>query len=442
MQSFIGFNPVFSEHINKAGLCAGCHTLITNSVDLSGNPTGTVFVEQATYHEWVNSDFNDEVNPNGISCQGCHIPRLDEKIVISANYSFLDGRKPYGMHHLVGANAFMLKLMRNNMGAVGITCQAKNLDSAIARTYRLMEDSSVIMNLAQVNRTNDTVYYDLSLTNLAGHKFPSGYPSRRAWIEFVVMDNTGDTIFKTGILDSNYGLVNEDATFEPHYNMINNEQQVQIYEMVMGDINSNITTVLERAYVNLKDNRLAPKGFTTTHFAYDTTKIIGSALVDPDFNKNGMTEGTGADILHLHIPLNGYTDSLNVTARFYYQSVPHKFLNEMFAFSSPEISLFQSLFNSADHSPVLVAQIKQGQLFSTINELENQGLKVYPNPTYNNMFYIDGITEEAEIEIFDLAGRSISVVRNARMFVVPHKGTYIIRILQHGKYMTRKVIAL
>lgn len=442
MQSFIGFNPVFGAHINKAGLCAGCHTLITPSLDLSGNPTGNQFVEQATYHEWVNSDFNNEVNPNGISCQGCHIPRVNEKIIIAANYAFLPGRKPFGKHHLVGANSFMLKLMRNNMVAVGITTQSKNLDSAIVRTNRLMQDSSVVMSLTQTARVNDTVYYDLSLTNKAGHKFPSGYPSRRAWVEFVVMDDAGDTIFKTGILNSNYQLVNEDATFEPHYNMINSEQQVQIYQMVMGDVNSNVTSVLQRADVQLKDNRLTPQGFTSTHFAYDTVKIIGSALTDPDFNKNGVVEGTGRDILHFHIPLNGYTDSLNVTAKFYYQSVPHNFLTDMFTFSSPEISSFQSMFNTADHTPLLVAGIKQGELFSGTPEVNKEKISFYPNPTHNNNVFVKGIEQEAKVYIYDLSGKTISVIRNGNVFTLPHKGTFIFRISQNGKTFTQKVISL
>jgi hypothetical protein len=41
---------------------------------------------------------------NGVSCQGCHMPRIDDAIVISALYDFLTPRTPFGKHHLVGAN--------------------------------------------------------------------------------------------------------------------------------------------------------------------------------------------------------------------------------------------------------------------------------------------------------------------------------------------------
>ncbi len=78
MQDLVGIEPIYSEHINDAGICAGCHTLLTNSVDLSGNFTGQTFVEQATYHEWLNSSYADEQNET--TCQACHMPRIDDEV--------------------------------------------------------------------------------------------------------------------------------------------------------------------------------------------------------------------------------------------------------------------------------------------------------------------------------------------------------------------------
>jgi hypothetical protein len=54
MQLYTGYTPVHSNHVSQGKFCSPCHTLITESVDLSGVPTGKSFVEQATYHEWVN----------------------------------------------------------------------------------------------------------------------------------------------------------------------------------------------------------------------------------------------------------------------------------------------------------------------------------------------------------------------------------------------------
>ena len=57
MQLYEGFTPVYSPHMDQAKVCSSCHTLVTQSVDLAGTFTGGFFVEQATYHEYINSDF-------------------------------------------------------------------------------------------------------------------------------------------------------------------------------------------------------------------------------------------------------------------------------------------------------------------------------------------------------------------------------------------------
>jgi len=447
MQSFIGFDVVYGEHISKAGLCAGCHTLITETVDLIGNFTGDHFVEQATYHEWVNSTYNTLDK----TCQDCHIPQINENVVIAANFQFLAPRRPYGKHHMVGGNSFMLKLMQDNISALGITAPSYLFDTTINRTNRYLRDSTLNGTLTEINRTADTVFYDLSLVNKAGHKFPSGYPARIAYVEFVVMDATGDTLFKSGVTDSDFNIKNRNTDYEPHYNLINDEQKVQIYEMVMGDVNNNPTTVLERAKAPIKDNRLTPLGFTTTHYAYDTTLIAGSALTDPDFNKSGVVEGTGADIVHYHIPLNGYTGALNTSMRVYYQAVPRRWLDEMFALTSTEIDLFKNMFNAADHTPVLVEEILLGDIFTIgINELNaKQKLFVYPNPSRTGFVTLGGIDilDVEEYFIMDMSGKIINHEKNifwftGKVLLPPNKGSFIISVKTSKGWVSETVINL
>jgi len=442
----IGYDAVYSPHINDAGLCAGCHTLITSTVDLSGNYTGGSFVEQATYHEWLNSDFNTETNVSGIACQGCHIPRTNDPIILSNGHEFLPAQSPFGKHHLVGGNSFMLKLMRNNITTLNLLASTTQYDSVIARTDRLLRYETLEMTLNETARTADTVFYALTLNNKAGHKFPSGYPSRRAFIEFVVMDNNGDTIFKTGMLDVNSELINQDAGYEPHYNTINSELQVQIYEMVMGDVNSNVTTVLERAALPLKDNRITPKGFTSTHNAYDTCVISGNALNDPDFNLSGVTEGTGADIVHFHIPLGGYAGDLNVTARVYYQSSPRRWMQEMFAYNSADIDLFENVFNSADHSPSLVAEILSGNMFNSVSEFSIENILLFPNPVQGGKIFITGISknEIVSIRIINTNGKTVmncgAAEFNGSLELPFASGTYfVIFETTHGRFVKQVV---
>lgn len=397
----IGYEPIHSPHINDAGLCASCHTLITETADLSGNLTGDKFVEQATYHEWVNSVYN-----NSISCQSCHMPRIQDSIIISADPPGLQRRSPYGLHQLVGGNTFMLKMLQENLNALGITATVTQFDSTIARTERLLRYQTMDIELTEAARTSDTVFYDLKLTNKAGHKFPSGYPSRRAFVEFVVMNSTLDTLFRSGIMDYNYEVSGHNANYEPHYNMINQPDQAQIYEMVMADVNGNKTTVLERAKEPLKDNRIPPAGFTTTHFTYDTTKIAGNALSDADFNIENSQEGSGADVVHYHVPLNGYSGTLNVTARVYYQPVPPKWNEEMFTYNSTEIDAFRNLYQGADGTPSLVAETALGDIATGIVAPKLQ-VQVYPNPFSDFVIVQYQSKDELDFTLYDMGGKLI-----------------------------------
>ncbi|MCB0409293.1 MAG: T9SS type A sorting domain-containing protein [Flavobacteriales bacterium] len=436
----IGFTPTKGDHINDAGLCGICHTLITHPVDLSGNPLGTDFVEQAIYQEWQNSEFSSS---NLKTCQDCHVPRTNDNVVISDRPTWLDPRTPFGKHYLVGGNAFMLSLLKDNIDTLGLSAEPADFDKAISRTINQLQNNTLNINLTDDGRDLNNAYFKIELENLTGHKFPSGYPSRRAYVEFIVQNTSGDTIFHSGKTDDDYRLIEENATYEYHYDTINSESQVQIYEMVMGDINSNVTTVLERAYSHLKDNRLPPVGFTSSHFSYDTVKVIGNALTDINFNKISGVEGSGKDAIYFKIPLNGYNGSLNVSANIYYQSVPPKWTDEMFSLSSTEIDLFKHLYNNADHTPILVASATLNQV--DIEEIESNPFVIYPNPT-SSFVKIEGLNNINKIVLFSNEGKMIqnfiwNGTSNQQIKLPERKGIYYIKITtKQGKSFSKKIL--
>ena len=376
-----GFEPLYSQHINDAGLCAGCHTLITNTTDLNGNETGDKFVEQGTYQEWVNSIYNDS-----ITCQVCHIPRIPDSVIISSYPAFLNFHAPYGLHELVGGNTFMLKLLKANIDNLGITAEEANFDSVLARTNRMLQQKTLDVQLTESVRSSDTAFFDFRIHNKAGHKFPSGYPSRRVFVQFIALKENSDTLFSSGIWNQQYQLIGHDSIYEVHYNMINRESQVQIYELVMGDVNGHKTTVLGRAKNPLKDNRIPPLGFTTTHYTYDTVAIAGNALQDSDFNISNAQEGTGTDIIHFHIPLNGYNGTINISAKVYYQPVPLRWNEEMFAYSSTEIDTFKTMYQQTNGTPVLVAEDEVQSAPAGFAHENLPGIVVFPNPVEDMLF--------------------------------------------------------
>jgi hypothetical protein len=404
MVNFFGLEPAFGSHIMRSESCAGCHTLITHTLDLSGNPTGSTFVEQATYHEWINSRYNVEQ----IQCQQCHMPSITDPVVLSSQQDTLPPRTPYGLHELVGANTFMLQLLRDNRETLGLTATAEQFNKTLAATLQMLQQNSLELVLEPRSADADTAVFSLQLSNLAGHKFPSGYPSRRAYVELLLTTEQGDTLFHSGREGADGDPYGMDRPYEPHHRMIRSEEQVQVYELVPGDVNGNFTTVLERAAYPLKDNRLPPQGFRTDHPAYDTTQIAGLALEDPDFNRSETgVEGSGSDRLLFHLPTRGYRGQVQVEARVWYQAVPARWLEEMFEWSSPPIEQFESMFTAADHSPVLVGQVRAEADWSLLGEptlVSAPAWQVMPNPASGGLIRIESGALPQRLSVYDASG--------------------------------------
>ena len=319
MMTYSNYLPMYGAHIEESKICADCHSLIVNSVDLEGNYTGIEYVEQATYHEWINSVFSgqgvdlpEDADEFEATCQSCHMPRIEDPVIISSGYAFLEPRTPYGLHQLAGANTAMLEIMRDNLEELGLTASVEQFDSTLKWTQELLTNNTIDLEILSTSWNDiipgeDAYEVVIKLRNKAGHKFPSGYPSRRAFVEFLITDAQGQTVFHSGKLDSSgSSILNADEVglsgYEPHYDIINSEEQVQIYEVVDGDVTGNPTNIQERAAIKLKDNRLVPYGFSMNHSVYDTTSIVGEAIYDPNFNINGSMTGTGSDNVIYSIP--------------------------------------------------------------------------------------------------------------------------------------------
>jgi hypothetical protein len=447
MQLYVGLTPTWSDHVSEGKMCSSCHTLLTGTHDLSGTPTGETFVEQATFHEWVNSTYSGD----NVSCQSCHMPHANDSIILANGYFNLPPRFPFNQHKFQGANLFMLKLMKNNRTSLGVQATDANYDSSISATVDFLRNQTLSVDLSVDSVTYDTGFFTVRLTNHAGHKFPSGYPSRRAVLQFVVIGSSNDTLFKSGFFNSNYEVTNIDPVFEPHYDVISNQTQSQIYEMIMGDVNGNKTTVLERADTILKDNRLPPEGFLSTSNVYDTVGIIGNAFTDPNFNKSIVNgnEGTGRDYVHFHVPINGYATPFSVYAYMYYQTLPPGFLTEMFSYSSAAIDTFQSMFNGADKSPFLVAEdsVMGVALGAQIPDLDDL-IKVGPSPTSDGVvnIYLPWSVSAFKVSLYEITGRFISTkvhtdqLTTYKSELPQTRGTYIMDLVFDGKHVVRKIV--
>jgi hypothetical protein len=448
MQLYTGYTPTYSPHIEDSKVCASCHTLLTHTADLNGNLTGGEFVEQATYHEYKNSVYSQ----NNTTCQNCHMARIEDPIMIANGYLSLTPRTPFNQHSFAGANQFMLKLIKANKNSLGIDVPDFKFDTTLIATNKMLKEKSVNLTLHFDSVANDSAYFRVKLVNKAGHKFPSGYPSRRAILQFVVKDNNNDTVFKSGIFHSDYSVAGENPAFEPHHQIINQNGVSQIYEMVMGDVNANYTSVLERAAITLKDNRLTPIGFTTSHQSYDTVKISLDALADPDFNKISGVEGSGTDEVHFHVPIAGINATINATARIIYQTLPPKFVSELFTFNSAAIDTFRNMFNAADKAPIIAnADSLMNLQLVTHNAIvlnKKDDIKVFPTVSLDGKININayGNLEIMQVDIYDANGKLVQSAKTngatkMESCVLPkEQGIYFIKIKSNKNDFYRKVI--
>ena len=447
MTAATGFDAVYQPYFRDAALCASCHTLITETITPDGDPTGGHFVEQATYHEWLNSSYS---NPdNGITCQGCHFPEVTDGVKIATPYSGFPLRSPIGLHDMVGGNVFILQMLRDNSEAIGVKATTDQLDSTIARTRRLLQQQTLDLEMEYLGIETDTALYALKITNKAGHKFPSGFPSRRAWIHLVVVTENGDTLMNSGRLNTDFTLAGLDAPFEPHHQVLRQSDDVQVYEQIMADVNGSVTTVLQHAAENIKDNRLVPAGFSSSHYSYDTVAVSGAALTDPDFNHEAGQEGSGTDRMTYHVALNGYSGLLNARAEVLYQSVTPEFVSDIFDASGTRIDAFETMFFDADNTPVTVAEAEINQFVVAVHEPQRSApLPVYPNPTHNGWVYLPATDVSVGITgVFDASGRRvhphIDRTGNALRVRLPDSpGLYFLQTLVDGESRITKVIRL
>ena len=354
MSGQTGFIPAYGEHFRASEVCTSCHSLYSHTQDLAGESTGNVFFEQATYLEWVNSDFNAE----GVQCQTCHMPLVEGGAIAATQPNWLFEQR-FGRHHFVGGNTFMLKLMKDNAATLGLSATPTQYDSTIARTLRGLQQATATLNVQQLPAPTGEVAFEVEVANQIGHKFPSGYPARLAFLEFALRTASGDTLFHSGRWTEAEGIAGRDLPYEPHHEVITSPSEVQIYEFAFADVAGEETTILERAATVLKDNRLPPRGFRTSHAAYDTVAIGPAASLDADFNRSADgAEGTGADRVMYRVAVGDYRGTVEVAVRLHYQSVPKRWVSALFAAAEehPDIAAFRDMYEGADRTPVVVAE--------------------------------------------------------------------------------------
>jgi hypothetical protein len=330
MHSATGFRPTEGTHIQSSDLCATCHTLVTHAVRADGSQ-GPEFPEQVPYLEWQASSYAED----GTSCQDCHMPEVGEDVPVTA---VLGRSRPEVSRHVFrGGNFFMLRMLGRYRSELGVVALPQELALAAQRTEEHLGSSTASVAVAAATVEGGRLVADVDVRNLAGHKFPTAYPSRRAWLHFTVTDADGRTVFESGAFRSDGSVVGNDndedpARYEPHHTEITAPGQVQVYESVMADRNGSVTTGLLSAEGWLKENRLLPAGYDAQR-ADPRVAPRGQATSDADF-------AAGGDRVRYSMAIGSARGPFTVRAELWFQPIGYRWAENLADYDAPETNLF------------------------------------------------------------------------------------------------------
>jgi hypothetical protein len=169
-----------------------------------------------------------------------------------------------------------------------------------------------------------------------------------------VNDSGGNTIFESGGFSQDGSIEGNDndsdpRRFEPHYQEIDSPEQVQIYEVMMADVNGALTTGLLTGAKFIKDNRVLPLGFDKTT-AIEDIAPRGKVEEDTDF--------VGAkDRIRYLIDLKGAKGPYDLKVEAWYQPISYRWAQNLRSVESFETKRFVSYYDSmAGFSATILAR--------------------------------------------------------------------------------------
>jgi len=339
-----GYQPTEGKHIRQSELCATCHTLITTALGANGQKIGEL-PEQMPYQEWFNSDFRDKQ-----SCQSCHMPAVEEPVRITSVLG--EFREGMSRHVFVGGNFFVQRMLNRYRGELSVVALPAELEGAATRTIAHLQSKTAAVAVDRLELTGDVLNADISVENLGGHKFPTAYPSRRAWLHVKVLDRENRTVFESGGLNPNGSITGNDndtdtGRFEPHYDEVSQPDQVQIYEDIMVGQDGVPTTGLLTAVRFIKDNRLLPAGFQKERVEQEIAPQ-GSAMTDDDFLGGG-------DRIRYAIPMANVQGPLRVDVELWFQPISYRWAANLRPYMAAEPQRFTRYYDAmSSGSAVLI----------------------------------------------------------------------------------------
>jgi hypothetical protein len=346
MQEVSGYRPVEGPQTLRSELCATCHTLYTPYVDEDGQVAG-IFPEQVPYLEWQHSDYEATH-----VCQDCHMPPAQGAVRL-ASVGGGPPRSPFAQHLFIGGNAYVLKMLWAFGEEIGVTASSDHFARKVEQTLEQLRAHTAVLTVEEISVAESRLSFNVLVRSQTGHKFPTGFPARRAWLHVTVEDAEGNAVFESGAVNPDGFIVGNEndadpAADEPHYEEIRDPDQVQIYESILEDVSGEVTTGLLQAKGYRKDNRLLPSGFDKASAGEDIA-VRGGAVDDDDFV-------AGGDTIRYIVDLSEARGALTVKVELLYQSIGYRWAENLRRHDAAEVTRFLGFYDALPNQPVTVAE--------------------------------------------------------------------------------------
>ncbi|MCX7545219.1 hypothetical protein [Marinicella gelatinilytica] len=285
---------VYSSFLESSKYCGSCHDIsspeILDNGQLSiarkfwhnGQETDVAMPIERTYSEWKNSYFADliyrdpfealstskqPVLQTGQTCQTCHMPETNET---DARACVFGVNRPGNLptHQFAGGNTWIPQVIKAVYGddlaandPVGLDRKGA-LDLTTSYAFNMLQNQSALVTAQVTAQTTQQLTVAVKVTNLTGHKLPTGYPEgRRMWLQLEARDGNNTVFWQSGAYDNSTGVLTEDSQLKVYETLqgIWNEQN-NTCETEDGDGDVMFHFVLNNCIA--KDNRIPPLGFT------------------------------------------------------------------------------------------------------------------------------------------------------------------------------------
>lgn len=340
----INHKVVKSDFHASGKLCGLCHDvsnpLFAKDVKTQ-HPYEFGHVER-TFSEWSLSAFPAKGEEG--SCQHCHYKKVEGGAKAS-KYSKMK-RDHFVTHGPAGGSTWVQDAVAYLWKDADISKEALEVGKERAKAL-LRTASKLELKIDSKNQAT------LRITNLTGHKLPTGYPEgRRMWINSKFIDASGKVIKETGKYGQKEATVAgkkviaetlldpEDTKIYESLPAISSEQAAKTGKLAGPSFHFVLNDIIA------KDNRIPPEGFVNSKFKEHLCEPVGATYAD----------GQNYDDTKLDIP----PGTKKIAVRIMYQSMSWEYLKFLVEENKTDDwgkKLYDAWENTGKCQPFVIAEI-------------------------------------------------------------------------------------